>query len=188
MRQRSAGFTLLEIMVVIIIIGTVMAIAIPKMNDLFEVNLKSTIRKLAGAIQFCFNESVIKQTPLRLNFDLVTGEYWLSYLAVNGQTGEFVDAPNEIIEHEQLPSGVFIKDMATPHSPEKRSEGVDFISFYPTGFAEKAVLHLASRDGRVFTLVVKSMTGRLTVYDREIDFVDLGPQVAGTTSEGDMGL
>jgi prepilin-type N-terminal cleavage/methylation domain-containing protein len=188
MRQRSAGFTLLEIMVVIIIIGTIMAIAIPKMNDMFETNLKSTIRKLAGAVQFCFNESVIKQTPLRLNFDLVTGEYWLSYLSVNGQTGEFVDTPNEMFDHQKLPSGVFLKDMATPHSQEKRTEGTDFISFFPTGYAEKAVLHLSSRDGRVFTLVVKSMTGRLTVYDREIDFVDLGPQLGGITSEGDMGL
>jgi prepilin-type N-terminal cleavage/methylation domain-containing protein len=188
MRHRSAGFTLLEIMVVIIIIGTIMAIAIPRLNDMFEVNLKSTIRKLAGAIQFCFNESVIKQTPLRLNFDLATGEYWLSYLSVNGQTGEFVDMPNEMLDRQQLPSGVFIKDLITPHSQEKRTEGVDFISFFPTGFAEKAVLHLASRDGRVWTLVVKSMTGRLTVYDREIDFVDLGPQVGGTTNESDMGL
>jgi general secretion pathway protein H len=190
MPRRAAGFTLLEVMVVLIIIATIMAIAIPRVNDLFEVNLKSSIRKLGGAIQFCFNESVIRQTPLRLNVNLDTGEYWLSYMTTQGSTGEFLEVPSDIVQRERLPEGIFFKSLTTPHNLEKRTEGEDFITFFPTGFVEATVLHLGARDGRAFTVLVKSLTGRIAVYDREIDFADLGPQVggAGTTAGLTVGV
>lgn len=179
MRRPSAGFTLLELMIVIVIMGTIMGIAIPQMNNLFEVNLKSSMRKLSGAILFCFNESVIKQTPIRLNFDMDTSEYWLSFLVTNGSTGEFVDLPTDMFNREQLPPGVFFKDVLTPHSFEKETEGEAFITFYPTGFAERGIIHVTTRDERVYTLVTKPMTGKTVIYDREVDFVDLGPAYGG---------
>jgi len=178
-RQR-AGFTLLEMMIVIVIMGTIMGIAIPQMNNLFEVHLKSAIRKLSGAVLFCFNESVIKQTPIRLNFDLDTSEYWLSYLVTSGSTGEFVALPTEMFNREQLPAGVFFKDVLTQHDIAKETEGEVFITFYPTGFAERGIIHVATHDERVYTLVTKPMTGKTVVYDREIDFVDLGPVYGGS--------
>jgi len=183
-KSRAKGFTLLEMMVVIIIIGTIMAIAIPRMNDMFEVNLKSAIRKLGGAIQYAFNESVIKQTPLRLNFDLVQQEYWISYLSVSGETGEFLEIPSDLVQRQQLPDGVSFMDVITPHDIEKKTEGDVFINFYPTGFAEKGVIHMTSNDGRQFTLLVKSLTGDITVYDRYIDFVDLVPGAGSGSSSG----
>jgi len=191
MRQR--GFTLLEMMVVMVIIGTIMAIAIPRINDAFEVNLKSAMRRLQGAITFAFNESVIKQTPLRLNFDLTTGEYWITYLMVQGSTGEFKQVDSEFTRRQRMPDGVFFTDVVTPHDQEKRQEGEDiFIGFYPTGFAERAVIHLASHDGREYTLLIKPLTGKVTIYDGYIDFVELSPQFGSEnspfTSSGGMGL
>jgi len=175
--MRRRGFTLLELMVVLVIIGTVMTIAIPRMSDMFEVTLKSAMRKLAGAVQFCFNESVIKQTPLRLNFDPLTGEYWLTYLATQGNTGEFVVAENDVFEHDQLPNGVFFIDIVTPHDIEKRVEGDDiYIGFYPTGFAERGVIHLGSQDGRQYTLLIKPLNGKVIVFEGYVDFADLSPQ------------
>ncbi len=191
MRQR--GFTLLEIMVVILIIGSVMAVAIPRVNDAFEVNLKSSMRRLQGAITFAFNESVIKQTPIRLNFDIPTGQYWITYLMVQGNTGEFQQVDSEFTQRQRLPEGVFFTDVVTPHDMDKRTEGEDiYIGFYPTGFVERAVIHLASRDGREYTLLIKPLTGKVTIYDNYVDFVDLSPQMGGSSSpfssSGDMGL
>ena len=154
--MRNRGFTLLEMMVVIIIIGTIAAIAVPRMNDIFEVNLKSSIRRMIGMIQFAFNESVIKQTPLRLNFSPETGEYWLSAMLSSGDTGQFVEYVTDVVKPQQLPEGVLINDVVTPHDSEKRTDGDDiFIGFFPTGFVERGVIHLSSRDGRQFTLVIE---------------------------------
>ena len=170
--MRNRGFTLLEMMVVIIIIGTIAAIAVPRMNDIFEVNLKSSIRRMIGMIQFAFNESVIKQTPLRLNFSPETGEYWLSAMLSSGDTGQFVEYVTDVVKPQQLPEGVLINDVVTPHDSEKRTDGDDiFIGFFPTGFVERGVIHLSSRDGRQFTLVIEPLTGKVNVLDGYIDIV-----------------
>jgi len=170
-------------MIVIVIMGMIAGIAIPQMNNLFQVNLKSSLRKLSGAVLFSFNQAVIKQTPIRLNFDLLTGEYWLSYLVVNGQTGEFVAVPNDVFQGDQLPPGVSFKDILTPHSFEKKTTGEEYIMFYPTGFAERTVIHVGTERGEVYTMVIKPLTGKTIVYDREVDFMDLGPQYSGNNQD-----
>jgi prepilin-type N-terminal cleavage/methylation domain-containing protein len=185
--MRNRGFTLLEMMVVIIIIGTIAAIAVPRMNDIFEVNLKSSIRRMIGMIQFAFNESVIKQTPLRLNFSPETGEYWLSAMLSSGDTGQFVEYVTDVVKPQQLPEGVLINDVVTPHDSEKRTDGDDiFIGFFPTGFVERGVIHLSSRDGRQFTLVIEPLTGKVNVLDGYIDIVqDATPTgESGSTTTG----
>jgi type II secretion system protein H len=182
--MRNRGFTLLEMMVVIIIIGTITAIAIPRMSDMFEVNLKSAMRRIIGTAQFAFNESVIKQTPLRLNFSPETGEYWLSAMVTSGDTAQFVEYPSDIAKPQWLPDGVFFTDIVTPHDSEKRTDGDDiFLTFFPTGYVERGVIHLSSTDGRQFTLVVAPMTGKITVLDGYIDVIQAGQNGADQGSE-----
>jgi hypothetical protein len=142
---------------------------------------------LGGAIQFCFNESVIRQTPMRLNFNFETNEYFLSYLNVSGSTGEFIEMPSDLVPRQQLPDGVFIKDVVTTHSLEKKTEGEEFINFYPTGYVEPAVIHIGARDGRIWTAQVKPLTGKINVFDREVDFVDLNPPTGTNRSSSSSG-
>lgn len=181
MRRSAAGFTILEILVVILIIGAITGIAIPRLSTLLAADLKSAARKLGGGIQFCFNEAVIKQASVRLMFNLDSGEYWLTYLAVSGSTGEFVELTNRVFPRQQLPAGIFFKDFITPHNMETVFAGEDFITFYPTGYAEQAVIHLGSENGEVYTVLVKPLTGKIVVYDRDVQFSDLGSQFGGST-------
>jgi len=182
MRRAAAGFTILELMIVILIIGAITGIAIPRMSAVLATDLKAAARKLGGGIQFCFNEAVIKQASVRLMFDLERGEYWLTYLAVSGSTGEFVQVPNRIFKRQKLPAGIYFKNFTTPHNMETVFSGEEFITFYPTGYAEQAVIHLASDHGEVYTILVKPLTGKIVVYDREVEFNDLGPQLGGYSS------
>jgi prepilin-type N-terminal cleavage/methylation domain-containing protein len=166
------GFTLLEVLVVMFLIALVAGIAIPKFQGIFEVQLKSSIRKLIGSIKFCFNESIIKQSTIRLSFDIGAGTYRYSVLATNqgGTVGQFVELPSGIAVPVALPRGVYFKDVLTPRSVMKQEDGETFILFYPTGYAEKAVIHLADTKGREYTLLVKSMTGGVKLFEGYIDF------------------
>lgn len=177
------AFTLLEIMVVILIIGAIVGIAIPRFGDVFQTNVKGALRRLGGTIKFCFHESVIKQSVIRLNIDPVTGEYWPSILVTQGAYGQFVDHTNEIFqERARLPEGIRFADIVTPHDVLKKDQVEAFISFYPTGYAEAAVIHLVDAAGRFTTMVVQPLTGEVELQDGYIDYVQLGNQ--GPFSQG----
>jgi prepilin-type N-terminal cleavage/methylation domain-containing protein len=171
-RSGTRGFTLLELMVVVVLIGTVASIALPKFKDLFEVNLKSSMRRMAGTVKFCFHEAIIKQATIRLTFDVLSGTYTPTVLATNStnNTGEFVSATSQLAKPQTLPNGIFFQDIITPRSAQKTEDGQTFIMFYPTGYAEKAVIHLRDSYGRQYTLLVKPLTGGVRIFDGYVDF------------------
>ena len=187
----SKGFTLLEILVVMFIIATIFAVAIPQFQDIFETRLKSSMRRIAGAVKFCFNEAIIKQATVRLNFNLATGEYWHSILMTNegGSVGEFIEMPSNVQEHQILPDGIFFQDVLTARSSEKTETGETFVLFYSTGYAEKAVIHLRDLHGRQYTLLVKPLTGGMETFEGYIDFAEMQQQQSPFgSSDSTMGL
>lgn len=180
----SRGFTLLEIMVVVIIIAAMVTIVIPRFGDVFQTNVKGAMRRLGGTIKFCFHESVIKQSMIRLNIDPVTGEYWPSILVTSGNYGEFVDYANEVFSgRSQLPEGLRFADVVTPHNTQKMDREAVFISFFPTGYAERAVIHLVDGTQQFYTMVIQPLTGEVELREGYIDFVDLG-QGSGPFGKG----
>jgi general secretion pathway protein H len=172
--KEGRGFTLLEVLVVLVLMGIVAGIAIPRFKNLFEVELKSSMRRLAGTIKFCFNDAIIKQATIRLNFDISSGTYTYSMLVTDpdSRIGEFVDMPSPFTETEQLPQGVYFKDILTPRSIQKMEDGETYIMFYPTGYAEKAVIHLADAHGRVYTMLVRPLTGGVKIFEGYVDFAE----------------
>jgi len=184
--RNGKGFTLLELLVVLVVIGTVMAVALPKFSDMFEVRLKSAMRYLIGTVKFCFHESIIKQVPIRLFFNIEEGTYYFAVLAQSAEnTGEFVALPSNFAAPRKLPDGVSFIDVVTSHDVEKRTEGDDiFIEFYPNGFAEKAVIHLGDEYGRQYTLMVKPLTGDVEIFD---DYIDFSTLVQGAGAYGTSG-
>ncbi|MCZ6469606.1 MAG: prepilin-type N-terminal cleavage/methylation domain-containing protein, partial [Candidatus Dadabacteria bacterium] len=64
--EKKDGFTLLEILVVILIIGAFFFVAVPKFQDLTEVNLKSASRNLSATIKYLYNEAAFKKNIYRL--------------------------------------------------------------------------------------------------------------------------
>lgn len=161
-------------MVVVILMGVVAALAFPRFNDLFEVDLKSSMRRLAGTIKFCFNEAIIKQATIQLKFNIDQGSYNHALLVTNpdSSVGEFIEMASPVSAPQVLPKGIFFKDILTPRSAEKREEGDTYILFYPTGYAEKAVIHIQDQHGRTFTLLVRPLTGSVKIFDGYIDFAE----------------
>ncbi len=173
-KDHCQGFTLLEIMVVALLIALIAGIVVPRFESVFETQLKSAMRKIAGSIKFCFNEAVIKQSTIRLKFDLSQGTYNYSVLVTDpdSKIGQFIEMPSDIAEPAILPGGVFFTDIVTPRSLMKVEDGETFILFYPTGYAEKAVIHLGDRYGRKYTMLVKPLNGGVKIFEGYIDFME----------------
>jgi prepilin-type N-terminal cleavage/methylation domain-containing protein len=168
--KKKDGFTLLEILVVILIIGAFFFVAVPKLQDLTEVNLKSASRNLSATIKYLYNEAAFKKNIYRLAFDVENGEYWIETF----QENEYVVSEEPSHKRRQLPTGVYFKDVITERSQNKNplDEEREFILFLPTGFVEPAVIHLYTDSERYYTLATKPYTGGTKVYNEYIELLN----------------
>lgn len=73
----SLGFSLLELMVVVVLVAGLVAIAIPSLRSLTGANIKNEITKLAGLTSEVYARAAISGITHRINFDLDKQSYWV---------------------------------------------------------------------------------------------------------------
>ena len=87
-----AGFTLVELVVVMVLISLFMVFSIPLFSNIGTSSLGTSARRLSGTIKYLFNESAMSGLEYRLVYDLDQGLYRAQILEANG---EQVDAPDQ---------------------------------------------------------------------------------------------
>ena len=84
-RSRSRGFTLMELMVVILLISILSAVLVPEMRGTFEeALLRSSARQLVGACGVAYGRAVAEGRPHRLRFDPATGKFKVGRSSADG--------------------------------------------------------------------------------------------------------
>ncbi len=166
--MKKKGFTLIELLVVIFIVGAFFLVAVPKLKDMTDVNIKSAARNLTGTIKYLYNEAAFKKNIYRLVFDIEGGEYWVEVL----QNNEYIAHTDPWLKRRKLPVGVYFRDIITERSDGTRGIGEEqeFILFLPTGYVEPAVIYLETESDKYYTIATKPYTGGTRVYD---DYVEL---------------
>ncbi len=151
----SKGFTLIELAVIIVILGVMMALVAPRLGDIGEANLKRSARHLTGMIRFLRDEAQAKKNVYRLRFDIPAGQYWVEVLApADDQTLEFRKVQPAVAGEGSLSGSTTFRDIAVPGHPDD-----PFLLFRPDGWVERALIHLRDGQERDFTLLVKPLTG-----------------------------
>jgi type II secretion system protein H len=176
-RRGGAGFTLVELMVVIIIIGIMTALMIPEMKGTFQdALLRSTSRELINVFDLAYNRSVSLNQLRRVQIDEKTGRYLVEkQVDQNGQEN-FVPADDvpggkgEIdsriaIEFRQPAEATAEADADAPVPEDSSSR--DTIVFYPDGTADKADIILRDREGFRLGLRINPVTARVHVVEME---------------------
>jgi general secretion pathway protein H len=75
-RGRDAGFTLLEILIVIAIFALVAGLGTKGLRSLAKSDLRASSAELSGAIRYLFDRASTTGKIHRLVLDLVDGKYW----------------------------------------------------------------------------------------------------------------
>jgi len=75
-RRAAAGFTLIEILVVLAVIALIMGSAVRGFKSLAKSDLRTSSAKLSGAIRYLFDRASTTGKHHRLVLDLNDGRYW----------------------------------------------------------------------------------------------------------------
>jgi len=160
-----AGFTLVELVVVMVLISLFMLFSIPLFSNIGTSSLGTSARRLSGTIKYLFNESAMSGLEYRLVYDLDQGLYRAQILEANG---EQVDAPDQGRE-ASLKGDVRFMDLQLP-GRGKFTMGQITTRIHPSGWVEETIIHLDDGDGEMLTLRVSPLTGTTEVFDGYREF------------------
>ena len=165
---KSSGFTLLELLVVIVLMGVILALAVPSTRDVLTGdNLKKASRQLMGMEKKLRVEAVRDQIDYILSLDLLNAAYWV---VASDMTSEKQDEIKKRPQH--LPSGVVILDIVGENN-KKQSADEARIKFGKKNICFPAVIHLAYEENRM-TMVINPFLGVTDVYDKYVDITMTG--------------
>lgn len=157
----SAGFTLLEISLVLLIMAVVLMLTVPRLRDPGRAELMAQSKRLVNIFRLLRSEAVLNGYAYRLNYDLTAQRYWVTADA-SADLGDFVRELGQLARGTQLKDPVGIADIVLPTLSGKIEQGQVYTVFYPDGSVDPTVIHLAT-SREAYTLWLNPMNGRLNM-------------------------
>ena len=160
-KKNRYGFTLVELMVVIVVLGVVLSFVIPKLGEIGEANLKRSARHLTGMIHYLRDDAQAAKNVYRLRFDVQGGHFWPEVLVwTSDKTVEFKRYESAMASEQSLFGQTTFRDVSVASHHDD-----PYIQFTPDGWVERAAIHLRGGDNKDFTLWVHSLTGNTELVE-----------------------
>ncbi len=165
------GFTLVELLLVITLIGIVLVLAVPSTRDVLTGDmLKKTSRQLIGLERKLRTEAVRDQLDYILHLDLSDSVYWIT-------ASDMTEIKQAEIKKQalHLPEDVRIIDVVDEDN-RKITAGEVKIVFKKDNICSPRVIHLAYKEDKM-TIVMNPFMGVTDIYDQYVE-------IPFNTSEG----
>jgi len=163
--KKSEGFTLIELTIIIVILGVMLSLIIPRLGELGEANLKRSARHLTGMIRFLRDESQATKAVYRLRFDVQEGRYWAEVMTLTSdRTVEFLKYSSAMGSEGSLSGQTTFRDVKVAGHPDD-----PYIQFTPDGWVENALIHLRDGDEKDFTLLVNPLMGTTELLEGYVE-------------------
>lgn len=163
----APGFTLLEIAVVIFIMGLVMSLVMPYFGGLHDSELKSQARQLAGRASYLFDAASEQKVIYRITFDINHNSYFVTRLDPYALKPKFELFTGLWGRQVTMPPGVKLRDVSVGGIGTAHAGSIS-CDFYPDGYADPTVIHMATAGGKVLTLSIHALTGTVSIVSGDV--------------------
>ncbi|MBF0485091.1 MAG: GspH/FimT family pseudopilin [Candidatus Omnitrophica bacterium] len=143
--MKKTGFTFIELLFVIMIIGVLVAVAVPRLKDAFDtMELSTGALRLQTFMNYLRERAIVDGKVISLRIDNIAGQYW----------GKAKD-DDKILKSESFP-----KDLEITGNNGQ-------VQFYPNGAIDKAELKITDKKGNSVGLLTSGGYGRIKLQDQK---------------------
>ncbi len=159
------GFTLIELVAVIAIIGMMLFFATPRFDSSRADDLKGVSRWIIINVAHYKTRALEEQTPYVLTVELDANAFSINRKAPDEESLE----QNTPVKTFQLPADIQLVDVEYPGKGVV-SMGKTDISFYPKGYSDKAVIHIRDEDNRFYSFLIEPFLPTVRLSEENIRF------------------
>ncbi len=173
MRTSRAGFSLVEILAVLVILGLMAGIAtVSWQATLPRAQLNTSVRVLSERIHGTRADAIARNLEFRLYYDIEKNRYWVETpYALEGGRLAVGDEEHAIVFETPLEQSIAFHEIVI--DGEVYTDGTVYVRFDPLGAASdhRIILYQEMFD-RYFTIEVLALTGLVRFHD---DFFEREP-------------
>lgn len=191
--RSQSGFTLIEIMIVLAILGAIIGLGLPRLK-INNNNIKSIVRELSVLTKEVRNGARLKGKTFRLAFKLDPKKpmYWVESAAgpafapseetlKNTKSSDDKDAAakspfqkdESILKKEKTLPKPLIFGLIDNGRLEPFKEGMAYIYFSPEGLVENAAIQITDGKDLTWTLIINPLTGHADIMEKAVLIKDV---------------
>jgi general secretion pathway protein H len=156
-----AGFTLIEIAVVMVIIGMVLLLVLPRLPSSDQENLKISARTMASTLRYMQERAATSRTGYYLALAPGTESVKIFEIGTDGSAKEPSDP---LLQKSPVKEGVIVADVRIPRLG-KVSDGQLRLDVGMGGVRDFVTIHLRSAAGQFWTVMAFPSGGKVKVYE-----------------------
>jgi prepilin-type N-terminal cleavage/methylation domain-containing protein len=161
--NRRRGFTLIELILVMIVIFTLATIVAPRFSDFFpSYQVRKSTEHLLAWARKARADAAVTGIRQHLVLDEKSRKFWIEYEARPiKEPGKFVLLSGAWGE-ERLPEAVAFESIEGAESAPS-GNGIKYLEFRPDGTSSEATIILANEHGDRHTIKIEKATSKITI-------------------------
>lgn len=161
--KRRGGFTLIELILVMIVLFTIATIVAPRFSDFFpSFQVRKSSERILAWARKARADAAVTGVRQRLVIDPPNRKFWIEYEArPMKEPGKFTLLAGAWGE-ESIPEGVEFESIEDADSDPSRG-GMKFVEFRPDGTSSEATIVLSNDSGDRQTVRVEAATSKVYI-------------------------